>query len=142
MNSFVSNKWGRLVVIHLGKGEKLLESIQAEVDRLGIRNGVVLSAIGSMRKASLHIIMNTEDNSENKYITVEKPIELGGVQGVILDGEPHLHIICADPERPYIGHLENGTEVQYLAEISIAEILDLDVTRKLDEFGISYITEK
>lgn len=129
-------------MIHLEKGEKLLESIQKKMDELEIKNGILLSAIGSMRKAALHIITNTEDQSVNEYITVEKPIELSAVQGIILDGEPHFHMVCSDPDRVYTGHLENGCEIQYLAEISIMEVKDLDLTRKFDSFGICYIDAK
>ena len=39
----------------------------------------------------------------------------------------------------YAGHMEPGCEVQYLAELAILELKDLPLTRKLDEFGISYI---
>lgn len=142
MRTFTTHEYGRIIIIHLSKGEKVLESITKEVKRLNIQNAVILSAIGSMRKAALHIITNTNDDSVNKYMTIENPIELGAVQGVIIDGEPHLHLVCSDPERAYIGHLEEGCEVQYLAEISLMEIEGLAVTRKLDEFGIQYITEK
>lgn len=141
MYTFTAQEYGRIVIMHLGKGEKVLESIQEEIDRLGIKNGVILSAIGSLRKASLHVITNTDNLSVNKYITIEKPIELASSQGIIIDGEPHLHLTISEPDRMYAGHMENGCEVQYLAEISIMEIKDLNLTRKFDEYGISYIAE-
>ena len=142
MKSFISNRWGRILILHLTKGEKLLESIQQETQRLGIQNAVVMSGIGAMRQVGYHYITTTEDFATNQYVTTKGPIELGSVQGLILDGEPHLHISSADPDRPFIGHLENDTEVQYLAEITIAEILDLNHTRQPDAFGIRCITEK
>lgn len=142
MKSFVSPQTGRVVVIHLGKGELLLESIQEELARLGIKDAVVLSAIGSMRKAAFHIITNTEALSVNEYITLEKPMEIGAIQGIILDGVPHLHIVCSDTTRAYTGHLENATEIQYLAEICIMEICNLNLTRQKDALGIDFITKK
>lgn len=142
MKSFTTNKFGRFVVIHLSKGEKLLESINAEIKRLGIRNGVVVSAIGSLRKVTYHRIATVEDNPQDEFLTIEAPIELSAIQGLILDGQPHLHVVFSDLNNVYTGHLEEGCEVQYLAEISILEIDDLDLTRKLDEFGVSYIDYK
>ncbi len=142
MRTYTTSSYGRTVIMHLGKGEKILESISAECERLGIKNGVLLSAIGSLRKAELHVITNLEDDSVNKYITVEKPIELGAAQGVIIDGEPHFHLNISCPDGLYAGHMENGCEVQYLAEIAIMEILDIDLTRKLDSYGISYICKR
>lgn len=139
MKSFSSDKIGRIVVMHLGKGEKLLESIRSEIKRLGIKNGILLSAIGSLRKVSLHIIKTTEDLATNEYITLESPFELSAVQGMILNGEPHFHMVFSDPEKTYTGHMEDGSEVQYLAELSFLEVEELALERKTDALGISYI---
>ncbi len=87
----------------------------------------------------MHVITNTDELSVNKYITIEKPIELGAAQGIIIDGEPHFHLIISEPDNMYAGHMEPGCEVQYLAELAILELKDLNLTRKLDKLGISYI---
>jgi len=137
MKSFATDRIGRFVVIHLEKGDLLLESIQSETERLSIKSGVVISGIGSLRKIVLHIITNTKDVSVNEYITIEEPIEIGSIQGIILDGVAHLHIVCSDMTRAYTGHLENGCEVQYIAEISILEVEDMGLTRKNDQFGVT-----
>jgi predicted DNA-binding protein with PD1-like motif len=139
MKTYISEKFGRFVIINLHKGEKVLESISQEIKRLSIKNGVILSGIGSMRQVSYHIIKSTTDDPVNEFGKVQNPIELGGIQGLIIDGEPHLHVIASDPERAYIGHLEDECEVQYLAEIAILEIIDMDLTREMDEFGIQHI---
>lgn len=139
MRTYTTNNYGRTIIIHLGKGELILESVQKEIDRLDIRNGILLSAIGSLRKVALHVITNTDEVSVNKYITIEKPIELGAAQGIIIDGEPHFHLIISEPDNMYAGHMEPGCEVQYLAELAILELKDLNLTRKLDKLGISYI---
>lgn len=36
--------------------------------------------------------------------------------------------------------MEPGCEVQYLAELTILELPELNIKRANDEFGISYIT--
>jgi hypothetical protein len=47
-------------------------------------------------------------------------LELLSVNGLIADGEPHLHIAVSCGENEvYGGHLEDGSEVLYLAEIAI-----------------------
>ena len=86
MRTYTTNQYGRTVIIHLGKGEKLLESLTEEIKRLHLKNGILLSAIGSLRKASLHVITSTDDWPVNQFITVEKPIELGAAQGLIING--------------------------------------------------------
>jgi len=142
METFISNVPGRIVVIRLGKGEKVLESIKIEIERLGIKNGVVLSGIGSMRKAGIHFISSISDLPADQFLTIEDPIEMASLQGLILDGQPHFHVVLSDLKRAYAGHLEPGCEVQYLAEITIMEVADMNLTRKPDEFGVSYILEK
>ena len=139
MRTYTTNQYGRTVIIHLGKGEKLLESLTEEIKRLHLKNGIFLSAIGSLRKASLHVITSTDDWPVNQFITVEKPIELGAAQGLIINGEPHFHLVISEENSLYAGHMEPGCEVQYLAEFAILELLDVDLTRKTDTFGISYI---
>lgn len=139
MRTYTTNQYGRTVIIHLGKGEKLLESLTEEIKRLHLKNGILLSAIGSLRKASLHVITSTDDLPVNQFITVEKPIELGAAQGLIINGEPHFHLVISEENSLYAGHMEPGCEVQYLAELAILELLDVDLTRKTDTFGISYI---
>jgi predicted DNA-binding protein with PD1-like motif len=140
MKSFLSHDYGRIIVIHLGKGELLQESIAEELKRQGIKNAVLLSCIGSLRKLSMHIITTTKDMATNEFLTLEEPIEIGTMQGLVLNGEPHFHIVCSAPgNRNFAGHLENGCEIQYLAEISLLEVKDMALTRKLDAFGIGYI---
>lgn len=140
MRTFVSGPAGRIIVIHLGKGELLLEGVRDELRELGVRNAVLLSAVGSLRKISMHVILDTTDLAQNEYRVIEEPIELGAMQGLVLNGEPHFHFVCSAPGgKQYTGHVEEGCEVQYLAEISLMELEDAALTRKLDEFGISYI---
>ncbi len=39
----------------------------------------------------------------------------------------------------YAGHMEPCCEVQYLAELAILELKGISLTRRQDEYGISYI---
>lgn len=142
MKTHVGSKFGRHVVIHLGKGELVLESIQAEIKRLNIRTGIVTSGIGSARKIVYHRIGSLANDPLNLFVTEEGPMEIGAIQGLIVDTEPHLHIVCYGENGAFSGHLEPGCEIQYLAEISIIELLDADLVRRLDDFGISYIDKR
>ncbi len=142
MRTFVTQKIGRVIIIHLTKGEDILTSVQSQLKQLNIRNGILVSAIGSLRCAKLHAITTLEDLPTNQYFTYQSPIELGNAQGLIIDGEPHFHLTVSDSDRVYTGHMESGCEVQYLAELAILELPEVSITRKNDEFGISYIDSK
>lgn len=140
MRTYYTDHIGKVILIHLNKGEDILESIYSEIQRLGIRNGILVSAIGSLRKTRLHYITTTNEISENHFLTLENPIELGSAQGLIIDGIPHFHLTVSDLKRVYTGHMEPGCEVQYLAELAILELPEANLTRKMDEFGISYLS--
>ncbi len=140
MRTFTTEKTGRTIIMHLTKGEDVLASVQTEIDRLGLKNGILVSAIGSLRCAKLHAITTLEDLPTNDYYGCSGPIELGSAQGLIINGEPHFHLTVSDSEKTYTGHMEPGCEVQYLAELAILELSELNIKRASDEFGISYIT--
>lgn len=140
MKTHVGDRYGRHVIMQLTKGEQILESIERELRRLDIRCGILTSGIGSARKIVFHRIKTTGDDPVNEFVTLEAALEIGAMQGVIVDYVPHIHITFTDPSGGTIsGHLEPGCEVQYLVELSIVELLGEDLTRKLDEFGITYI---
>ncbi|MCL1855188.1 MAG: DUF296 domain-containing protein [Clostridia bacterium] len=139
MYTHVGDTYGRHIVMQLTKGELIQESIEKELERLGIRCGIVVSGVGSARKVVYHRIESLADDPENTYITVEEPLEIGAMQGVIVDGKPHIHITCCYGDHTFAGHLEPGSETQYLVELSIIELKGHDLVRKTDAFGISYI---
>ena len=81
MRTFTTEKTGRTIIMHLTKGEDVLASVQTEIDRLGLKNGILVSAIGSLRCAKLHAITTLEDLPTNDYYGCSGPIELGSAQG-------------------------------------------------------------
>jgi predicted DNA-binding protein with PD1-like motif len=81
MKSFTLSGYGRVVVINLERGEKLLESIKARLADEGIKNAVITSAIGSLQKAVIHRVTGFEESPVDEFVTVEKPMELASLQG-------------------------------------------------------------
>ena len=142
MISFKREGIGSLVVMNLERGDLLLESIKKELERLGIRDAVITSAIGSLSKAVLHRVTGFEPKPVDEYITIEKPMELASLQGFVLDGHPHFHMVVSDVEQAYTGHLEEGTTVLYLVEISLLEIRNAGLKRVPDELGIAKLRPK
>ncbi len=109
-----------LVTIGIKPGEMLLESILEAIASQGIRNGAVVSGIGTLKTCRMHYVTHTHFPPDNHIFELSKPLELLSVSGLIADGEPHLHIVvsCGE-EEVYGGHLHEGSEVLYLAEIAI-----------------------
>lgn len=140
MRTFTCHEFGRIIVMHLKKGDLLLESITEGLAKEGVKNALLVSGIGSLRKLSMHGIKSCSNHPDDYYYTINAPVELGCLQGIVLDGTPHLHGVCSTPDgKTYVGHLEPGSEIQFLGELSFIEIPDMKLTRRLDEFGIGYI---
>ena len=133
MNTFHVRKTGDVILLHLGKGDDMLQCLNQAITEHKIKNGAVVSMIGTLDKARYHMIQTTEDDPTNGFYTVEGPIEVAAGQGLIIDGEPHIHICMATPEASYLGHLE---------EIAIEKYSEEELTRKKDNFGIAALSWK
>jgi len=122
-----------VVIIALEPGELLLESIREAVRKCGVKSGAVVSGIGTLKTCRMHYINDVTFPPADTVFSLEKPLELLSINGLIADGEPHLHIVvsCGSDE-VYAGHLEEASEVAYLAEIAVLAFNDLAMARRLD----------
>ena len=144
MKSFETNGLKKVILIQMGDGDLLLESINETIKKYNIVNGVVLSGIGTLKKAKLHYVNTLDPKPENIFEEADEPFELCSIDGLIIDGEPHLHFVnSARNKVGYIGHLETDCVVHYLAEVAIAELDCDDVfTRTTNQYGIGVLGEK
>ncbi len=142
MRTIVCERFGRIVILSFDRGEKLREGIREKLKELGIKNAVLLSAIGTLEKARFHRIKHTHARPEDEIFEVEAPIELASIDGVVADGEPHFHMVFQDFSRAYAAHLEDGSVVCYLAEIVLAELKGVELTRVRNENGVALLQEK
>ena len=142
MKTFVGNQLGRYVIIGLQKDDLILESIKKAADEHGIRNAIITSGIAATYHMRWHHIKDTDDRPTDMIMEHSAPMEVGGISGMIIDGIPHLHCTFSDHERAWAEHLEEGCRIQYVGEISMIELLDLDLSRIPNEFGVKLISEK
>ena len=142
MASFTYDRLGKIVVIHIERDGLVLERIEEELKKQNVKHGVLVSCIGTLQLAKMHFNMSKEIYPNDRFFDVEGPIEFATAQGLIIDGQPHIHCVLADTERSYAGHLEYGSVVQNLMEIVVLEIPELDIVRKKDEYGIAYLDKE
>lgn len=123
----------QVVTIGFQPGEMLLEALREAIQAQGIRNGAVISGIGTFKTCRMHYVEDTGFPPKDRIYTLDKPLELLSVNGLIANGEPHLHIAVSCGENEvYGGHLEDGSEVLYLAEIAILVFNEHRLIRELD----------
>ena len=132
---------GRIITVSLQRGEMLLEGIEQAVQETGIRDAVVLSCIGTLSAITWHRVTTLDPKPKEEYPTVTGPIELCALQGSVVDGKPHFHIVCSDSRGTYAGHLEPGCEVLYLAEVVLLELKGKPLRRVRNENGLNLLAK-
>lgn len=133
MNVMSSDAPTELLAVGIQPGETLLESIQQAVRENDVQNGVVVSGVGTLKNLHMHYITHADFPPTDEFVNVERPLELLSVSGLIADGEPHLHVVVScKTEGVWAGHLEDKSEVLYLAEVAILKCNDLTLARHLD----------
>jgi predicted DNA-binding protein with PD1-like motif len=123
----VSGNFSRVVVIRVKFKTDLLAGIEQQVKAQHIRNGVILSGIGSLRGYSVHQVSNRDFPTQNIF-TEERdtPCDLVGMNGYVVDGKVHAHMTLGTGTKAIAGHLEPGTEVFTYAIITVG-VLDADL---------------
>jgi predicted DNA-binding protein with PD1-like motif len=111
-----------IICVYMEYGDDFHECVERVAREKDIRAGAVLSAVGTFDQARIHHIVHTGFPAEDEFVTLEGPIELCSVDGVIADHKPHMHATMAlRGDELFAGHLEPGCRVLYLAEAVIAK---------------------
>ncbi len=139
MFTLINEMGGRLITVSLRRGEMLLEGIREAIREAGIRDAAVVSCIGTLSSLTWHRVTTLEDKPREEYPTVRGPLELCALQGMVVEGVPHLHIVCSDQNGTYAGHLEPGCEVLYLAEVVLLEFSGKPLHRVKDSNGLNVL---
>ena len=123
----------QIVVVGIAPGEMLLETVEAAVKEHDIKNGAVVSGIGTLNVARMHHIEHDRCPPDDRIYLIEKPLEVSSISGIIADGKPHLHMTVGyRDEWSVAGHVEPGCEVLYLAELVILKFNGLALDRHFD----------
>src|SRR5690554_7663303 len=100
MRTFSAGQITETLVIALDTGEDVLESVQEAIKIHDIKDDIVVSGIDSLSKVSYHIVDPGDEKPwKDTYFTKEGTIELMAIQGMIANGEPHLHITVSQDDK-------------------------------------------
>jgi predicted DNA-binding protein with PD1-like motif len=128
--------------ILLDRDDLLLESIEKAIQQNTIQDGALLTGIGSLSECTYHWVKSTATIPQNEFTTVKDAMEILNLNGIIANGEPHLHITLSTPKGAFGGHLEKGCRVLYLAELTIAKYNGAALIRKNNPVGVSLLQTK
>jgi len=128
--------------VRLDRGDLLLETIQQVIRENHIADGAVLTAVGSLGECTYHRINSTGERPVDEFLTVKEPLEILNINGMIADGEPHLHLTMSGAKGAFGGHLEKGCRVLYRAELTIARFSGPPLARKPNQEGVPLLQRK
>ena len=140
MKSYVAKPGTKLHILRLDTGDDLLGCVNELIENEKIKNGAVISGIGTFDHCVMHMVMTTSfPVVEHFEKWDDKPLELSSVDGLIVDGKPHLHMVVSDYKNAYSGNVEPGCRILYLGELLIMEYIADGLERVKNERGISEI---
>ena len=85
-----------------------------------IQNGVILSAIGSLRGYEVHAVSNRNLPTQDTFTkNPTQPVDLVSMNGYVINGRIHAHMTLATPDGTIAGHVEDGNEVYTYAIVTI-----------------------
>ena len=120
-----------VVIVSLGHGDLLLESLRQVAREANIHTGVLMTGLGSLTAGRIHYVVTNVIPPSDQFLDLEGPLEVVGFSGIIANYEPHVHISLMDKDRQfYGGHLEERCSILTLSEISILRLPDLKIVRK------------
>jgi predicted DNA-binding protein with PD1-like motif len=140
---FSGGKIEEIIRIRLDRDDLLLESIQSAIKKFNIQDGAVLTAAGSLQECTFHGVTSLAAKPEQKFTTKKGAMEIINVNGIIANGEEHLHMTLSSPEGgAFGGHLEKGCKVLYRAELTIAKFTGTALARKPNAEGVPVMQKK
>jgi predicted DNA-binding protein with PD1-like motif len=123
----------RIVIIRLKYKANLLDGMNKVIKEQHIQNGVILSAVGSLRGYEVHAVSNRDMPSEDTFTkNPTQPVDLVSMNGYVINGRIHAHMTLATPDKVIAGHVEQGNEVFTFAIVTIGVMNDTDLS-KIDD---------
>jgi predicted DNA-binding protein with PD1-like motif len=117
-----SMKLDRIHILRIDPGEDVLESIECFLQDARIRQAVVIGGYGTLAAYHLHWVMHNRIPTDNAFGRGEGGIEILSMNGLVVDGEPHVHIALSTQDGAFGGHLEPGCVAYVLCQVFLAEV--------------------
>jgi len=124
----------RTFMVTFRRGDDIIEELRALFKKEGIESALITSGIGSLDVCKLHTITNTGLPPQERYFSLEGPIEVGALQGSVAGGEPHIHVVVHDvaQDKVYVGHLEPGSRCCFRLELGLTVLDGVKTKRVVD----------
>lgn len=118
----------KIFVLRLKPDQDLRQSLTSFVEDQNIKAGFILTAIGSLKQATIRFA------NQNISTVLNDKFEIISLNGTLATTGVHLHIAIADNQGKILGgHLDNNCLIYTTAEIVIGTSEEFSFMRIIDE---------
>lgn len=117
-------------ILRVDPGEDVLGSVTRYLAGSGVRQAVVMGGYGTLAAHHLHWVTHNRIPADETSGRGEGGIEILSMNGLVVEGKPHIHVTLSTPDGAYGGHLEEGCIAYVLCEVFLAEIEGPRLTRQ------------
>jgi len=118
----------RIIAVRINPGEDILLGLRQAVKEHSIKNAVVLTGFGSVRKSHFHVVMSNDLPPAESYPKSVQPLDVVTIGGFIIDGRVHAHIDFSDERNGFGGHLEEGCLALTFTVVALADLGDVNLS--------------
>jgi len=130
----IEGRFERIVVLRFKYQTDLLAGLESMVRQQKIRHAVILAGLGSVRSYHFHAVSNREFPSKDIFVrNPAAPADLVSMNGYVIDGRVHAHLMLSDEHHAFGGHLEPGTTVFTFAIVTLGVLGDKTNFDRLDD---------
>jgi len=119
---FGSFNLSKIHILRVDPGEDILASVEQFIAEANLQQAVVLGGYGTMAAYHLHWVTHNQIPTDNLFHKGEGGIEILSMNGLVIEGQPHIHIALSNPDGAFGGHLEPGCIAYVICEIFFAEV--------------------
>ena len=127
---FASMTCGRIHILRVDPGDDVLGAIQRFLEQADVKQAVVLGGYGTLAAYHLHWVTHNRIPTQNRFDRGEGGYELLSMSGLVVDGEPHVHVTLSTPDGAFGGHLEPGCTAYVVCEMFFAEVEGVALSRR------------
>ena len=127
---FASMTVKNIHVLRVDPGEDVLESVRRFLKESNVRQAVVLAGYGTLAAYHLHWVTHNRIPTDQCFGRGEGGIEVLSMNGLVVEGEPHIHVTLSTPEGAFGAHLEPGCIAYVLCEVFFAEVEGVALSRQ------------
>jgi predicted DNA-binding protein with PD1-like motif len=113
-----------LRMVRFDPDQDLLVELRNYAADHGIKNAVILNGIGSSKSYSYHVVSSPDLPPEEIYPKEKRALDIVSVQGFILNGRVHAHLLFSDEKISFGGHLEEGVSLLTFAILTLGIVDD------------------